>query len=143
MLTDFPNRIVYNVFEVSECMNRIKQLREERDWKQSDLALRLSVKDAAISKYENEKVPLTADTISKICKIFECSSDYLLGLSNIRACKNCPLTVRQGDRIVQRALDGSGLLSADGSLAPGSEEIISDFLARNADMLKKLIQDDK
>jgi transcriptional regulator with XRE-family HTH domain len=68
-------------------MNRIRQLRDEFDWKQNDLASKLNVKEAAVSKYENEKVPLTADTISLLCDIFDCSADYLLGLSNIRGRK--------------------------------------------------------
>ncbi len=126
-----------------DVLNRLRQLREEHDWKQHDLAIRLSVKDAAISKYENEKVPLTAETIAKLCEIFGCSADYLLGLSTIRACKNCPLTLRQGDKIVQKALGQTGLLSDDGSLSSKSEDVISDFLSRNADILKKLIQDNK
>lgn len=57
--------------------------------------------------------------------------------------KECPLTVGQGDGIVQSALRGTGLLSEDGSLAPGSEEVISDFLSRNADILKQLVRDKK
>lgn len=124
-------------------MNRLRYLRDELEWKQHDLALRLNVKDAAISKYETGRVPLTADTIAKLCEIFSCSADYLLGLSNVRSCKKCPLTVGQGDRIVQSALRGTGLLSEDGSLAPGSEEVISDFLSRNADILKQLVRDKK
>lgn len=55
--------------------------------------------------------------------------------------KESPLTVGQGDRIIQSALQGTELLSEDGSLTPGSETVISDFLARNAGILKRLVQD--
>lgn len=65
--------------------------------------------------------------------------DVLLG----REKQKCPLTVGQGDRIVQSALRGTGLLSEDGSLTPGGEEVISDFLSRNADILKQLVRDKK
>lgn len=60
-------------------MNRIRELREKKKMKQSDLGRLLNVKDAAISKYETGKVPLTADTIIKLSEIFHVSTDYLLG----------------------------------------------------------------
>lgn len=60
-------------------MNKIRELREKAKMKQSDLGLLLNVKEAAISKYETGKVPLTADTIIKLSEIFHVSTDYLLG----------------------------------------------------------------
>lgn len=124
-------------------MNRLRELRLERGMTQKELGVKLKVQKSAISKYEIGRSSLTDDLIAQLCDIFDCSSDYLLGLSDIRACKNCPLTLRQGDRIVQKALGPVGLLSGDGSLPPKSEDVISDFLSRNADILKKLIQDNK
>lgn len=46
---------------------------------QTELGNMLNVKDAAISKYENEKIPLTAETLLKLSSIFKVSIDYLLG----------------------------------------------------------------
>lgn len=60
-------------------MNKIRELRKKAKMKQSDLGRLLNVKDAAISKYETGKVPLTADTIIKLSEIFHVSTDYLLG----------------------------------------------------------------
>lgn len=60
-------------------MNRLKSLREERGMKQSELGNLLNVKDAAISKYESGKVPLTADNLIQLSKIFDVSIDYILG----------------------------------------------------------------
>jgi transcriptional regulator with XRE-family HTH domain len=65
-------------------MNRIRQLREEKRWTQKDLADKLCLRDAAISKYETERVPLTDETIKKLCVIFDVSSDYLLGLTYLK-----------------------------------------------------------
>ncbi len=62
-------------------MNRIKALRTEAGMTQSELGKLLSVKDAAISKYENEKIPLTAETLIKLKEIFGVSVDYILGAS--------------------------------------------------------------
>ncbi len=64
-------------------MNRIRQLRKERGMTQSELSKILNVQGAAISKYESEKIPLTADTIKQLCDFFDVSSDYLLGNSDI------------------------------------------------------------
>lgn len=69
-------------------MNRIKLLRERDNMTQEKLGSLLNVKKAAISKYENNIVPLTDDTISKLCDIFNVSSDYLLGKSNIENAEN-------------------------------------------------------
>lgn len=59
-------------------MNRLKLLREKHNMKQSELGKLLNVKDAAISKYESGKVPLTDNTLIELSKIFNVSIDYLL-----------------------------------------------------------------
>lgn len=60
-------------------MNKLKILREERGMKQSELGQLLNVKEAAISKYESEKVLMTSDTLIELSKIFNVSIDYILG----------------------------------------------------------------
>lgn len=61
-------------------MNRIKELREEKGWSQQDLGNYLNVQKAAISKYENGKISLTAETIQKLVELFNVSADVLLGI---------------------------------------------------------------
>lgn len=69
-------------------MNRIKSLREERNMTQTELGRLLNVQDAAISKYEKERVPLTAETLSKLSDIFGVSIDYILCKTDVRqACE--------------------------------------------------------
>lgn len=63
-------------------MNRIKELREEKGWKQDDLGKLLGVQKATISKYETGRIPLTDDTIRKLSDIFQVPSDYILGISS-------------------------------------------------------------
>ncbi len=65
-------------------MNRIRYLREGRGMTQTDLGRLLNVQDAAISKYEKERVPLTADTLSKLADIFGVSIDYILCKTDTR-----------------------------------------------------------
>lgn len=60
-------------------MNKLKLLREQAGMTQTELGKLLNVKDAAISKYESGKVPLTGETLLQLSKIFNVSIDYLLG----------------------------------------------------------------
>ena len=65
-------------------MNRIKELREELGVRQSWLANKLHVAQTAISKYELEERDPSISTIHKLCDIFNCTADYLLGRSKNR-----------------------------------------------------------
>ena len=81
-------------------MNRIKALREERGWKQDDLGKKLNVKRAAVSKYENGRIPLTDETIKMLCDIFDVSADYIIGKSEKRKPENeQPLSKKMLDLI--------------------------------------------
>ena len=51
--------------------------------KQEDLARELNVARTAISKYERGELDLSSATIHRLCEIFGCTSDYLLGRSPV------------------------------------------------------------
>ena len=61
---------------------RLKELRIEKVLKQTELAKVLNTTQKSISKYENEYLDVSTETIIKICKYFEVSADYLLGLES-------------------------------------------------------------
>ena len=61
---------------------RIKEIRQKKGLTQSQLAEMLSTTQSTVGKYEREEIQLTVDTIIKICKVFEVSADYLLGLED-------------------------------------------------------------
>ena len=70
---------------------KIKQLRKERGLSQSVLEKRSGVNAKLLSKYENERIIPTADTLRKIAEGLQISADYLLfdnvpknGLSSIK-----------------------------------------------------------
>ena len=65
-------------------MNRIKDLRAERNMRQEELAALLSVRRQSISRYETGQNDLDTATIRRLCEIFDCTADYLLGLSSRR-----------------------------------------------------------
>ena len=65
-------------------MNRIKQLRNEKNINQDVLAKLLGLEIAGISKLETGRVPLKDEYIVKLAEYFGVSTDYLLGKSDIR-----------------------------------------------------------
>ena len=61
---------------------RIKELREKNNFTQSSLAKRLNVTRSAVNAWEmGISVPSTALVI-ELAKLFQVSTDYLLGLQN-------------------------------------------------------------
>lgn len=62
-------------------MNRIKELREAAKMTQAQLGSKIQVGNTAISMYESGSRQLDPDTICKLCDIFGCTADYLLGRS--------------------------------------------------------------
>ena len=52
--------------------------------KQLELAALLCVEQQTISRYEGGRRDMTTDTIAQVCRIFGCTADYLLGLSDRR-----------------------------------------------------------
>lgn len=61
---------------------RLKELREKNNLTQSDLAQRLGVTTASISKYELGVVTPDIEKLIGYGRIFQTSVDYLVGLSN-------------------------------------------------------------
>lgn len=66
-------------------MNRIKQLREENNITQEELAKKLNLASKGIiSMYEKEDRKPSLEILMRLSEIFDCSIDYILGKSNIR-----------------------------------------------------------
>lgn len=61
---------------------RIKELRTERGMTQTALAKELNTTQKSVSKYETESLDLNTHTIVALCRFFEVSADYLLGLTD-------------------------------------------------------------
>lgn len=62
-------------------MNQLKTLRKSRNISQAEIAAELGIKPAAVSKYETGRVPLSEDSIEKLCQMLHVSADELLGLA--------------------------------------------------------------
>lgn len=59
---------------------KLKELREDRDLTQQDIAEMLYVKQSAISSYERGLRALSIDNLKALCRFYKVSSDYILGL---------------------------------------------------------------
>lgn len=67
---------------------RIRECRNEKGLTQTELAKKLSTTQSTIGKYEREELQPNIETLILICKIFEVSSDYILGLEDESGSKN-------------------------------------------------------
>ena len=59
--------------------NRIKDLREDMDLRQSDLAKATGIDQRTISNYETGKTKPDSDALIKLADFFNVSIDYLVG----------------------------------------------------------------
>ena len=63
-------------------MLRIKDIREDKEMKQKDVAEFLNISQTNYSKYELGKINIPIETLKKMSILFDTSIDYLLGLTN-------------------------------------------------------------
>lgn len=65
---------------MKETYQIIKELREDRDIKQSELAAYLGITNQQYSLYETGKRDFKVIHIKKLCEYFNISADYILNL---------------------------------------------------------------
>ncbi len=63
-------------------MLRIKDMREDKELKQKDVANFLNISQTNYSKYELGKINIPNHTLKKLALYFNTSTDYLLGLTD-------------------------------------------------------------
>ena len=63
-----------------ELHDRLRQLREDKDLTQADLAAILSTSRQQVGKYETGRQEMTVGKLAILCKALGVSADYLLGL---------------------------------------------------------------
>lgn len=131
-------------------MNRIKQLREEFNFTQQDLADRLESSKSVIGLYENEFRKPSMEVLIKLSEIFKCSIDYILCKSDSRKSITetdkqfflCPVygKISAGQpNWAEECLDG--YLPIDPSLMNISSPDECFFLRVNGQSMNKIIKD--
>lgn len=97
--------------------SRIKQLREKRGLIQEILAAELGITQQLLSKYERDITLIKVDILKKIAIYFNVTTDYLLGISDVKrdlqgqmkmneTCKISFLRVHQSFLVNYKHVDG-------------------------------------
>ena len=68
--------------------NRLLELREYNNLRQSDLGKIISVKENAYGQYEREYVIIPLKHLNAICSFYNISIDYIFSFTNIKQYKN-------------------------------------------------------
>ena len=82
-------------------MNRLKEIREDRDLLQKDIAKYLHIDQSNYSKYELEKINIPIETLHKLADYYNTSIDYILYRTDIR--KPYPKSIINNEKIVQNS----------------------------------------
>ena len=59
-------------------MNRLKEIREDKDLTQKEVSKMLKIDQSNYSKYELEKTNIPIETLKTLADFYETSTDYLL-----------------------------------------------------------------
>ena len=63
---------------------RIRDLREDRNLTQAEIAQYLHIKQNTYSQYENEQRQIPISCLIALARFYKTSTDYILGLTDIR-----------------------------------------------------------
>lgn len=61
---------------------RIRELREDSDFNQSQIADMLSISQSTYSRYESGYLDIPSEILKKLAKFYKVSVDYILELTN-------------------------------------------------------------
>ena len=61
---------------------RINELRVANSWNQVQLASKMNISKQTVSNWENENIQPSIEMLVRLAKLFNVSTDYLLGLDN-------------------------------------------------------------
>jgi transcriptional regulator with XRE-family HTH domain len=64
---------------------RIRNLREDKDFTQSEVASYLHISQRTYSRYENDERAIPIEILSKLADFHCTSTDYLIGRTNVKA----------------------------------------------------------
>ena len=101
-------------------MNKIRSLRISKNMSQSDLGAILNCAAITISRYETGQRDIDSATICRLCEIFGCTADYLLGRSELPT----PEISAEEARLLQayRRADGRARDMVNLALAPFTQD---------------------
>lgn len=79
---------------------RLKDLREDKDLSQADIANKINTSQSYYAQYENGKRPIPFERVIELADFYYVSIDYIAGRSNTK--KNVNLTISSSDAVLLR-----------------------------------------
>lgn len=90
-----------------ELYEKIRNIREDKDIKQKDMAKYLHMQPTTYNAYEKGKITISADLLKNICIFLNVSADELLDL---KVKNNYSLLNKENTQIINKIKDGLLLL---------------------------------
>lgn len=112
--------------------DRLKELRTESGLTQEELANQLNLSKANVSKYESNSIEPNLDMLSLLSSLFEVSTDYLLGKSDLRNPLEIPEHIEGIANLVLRMRSDdefSDIINKINELSPEQLKAISTILS--------------
>lgn len=78
------DRIILEVTAVVDYRRRLRDVREDRDLTQAELGKLLNKSQQGYNHIEAGRAELKIDDLIKLCKFYNLSADYLIGLTNTK-----------------------------------------------------------
>ena len=123
-------------------MENLRSLRKKRGFTCESLGRIVGVGKSTMAKYERGDIQPSQEVLKKMIETLDTTADYLLGLTNDEKSKEKqPLSDEKAAEILQVAFIKSKLADKDGNLSDHGAQVISDFIVTNANILKKLINE--
>lgn len=110
---------------------KLKSLREQRGWTQSQAAERLGISSQVVSNYERDYRSPDKETLSRIAKVYNCSLDWLLGVVDNPERTDDPSPPIKKDKPIQ------GLAFIDGGMEELDEEEM-DYLKESLELFRRM-----
>lgn len=127
----------------------LKRIRKQKGYTQDDVANFLNVKRQTYSSYERGVSLPDIETIKKLTYFFNVSINELAEAeeeafqSTHSHSDDTPLSTEEGALLLQEKLKGTPLVNEQGVITKEGADIFATFLINNADMLTKLLNDNK
>lgn len=111
---------------------RLRDLREQNNLQQKELAKELNVLEATVSMWETGKRVPYSEMLVKIAKFFNVSVDYLLGFDDSDKSASEDLLKKEE---LKKALQKNGLMNDDKDLTDEELDKLIKFIIANKDFL--------
>ena len=69
---------------MAELRLRLRELREEQELSQAEMAKKLGVSQQTYSRYESHTTEIPLKLLIALAELYDTSTDYLLGIKNVK-----------------------------------------------------------